>query len=493
MGISLRLNDRNDMIELETGNGETITLNSQQEAAVNNIFDWYHSEDKLFRLSGFAGTGKTTITKYVIAKLQEQSVLGRSMRICVAAPIHKAVKVIVAATGFPGHTLARLLGMSADINVDEFDPEKPEFVQKRPPIIGEYDLVILDEISMVNQALFEAIIKEVNKSPTVRIIFLGDSFQTPPIKEKISLIFTSPLITWASELTQVERQDDDDPVLGIHVAIRSDPDSSSDLFDHTSQTNSKGHGIQFLESPDFAKEILLTFTSEQYAEDPDYAKILCWSNAQCRYWNTNLRRRRMQVLYPDNVPPLMTMEIWPIMQGDVMMAFNGYENKLANSNDYLILRVEESEMSVRYPSSSGPKVVIVKTFGVWMVNVDTGRETFTHVLDQRDEDNQNLWMKAYWAYINQAKKNTSMWKQFFEFRSWIMLYEDIPLGYDTKKMISKDLDYGYAITVHKSTGSSYENVFVDGQNIDANWRNSERNRLKYVALSRQRKMAYYRE
>lgn len=479
------------MIELKTGNGETITLNSQQEAAVNNIFDWYHSGDKLFRLSGFAGTGKTTITKYVIAKLQEQSVLGRSMRICVAAPIHKAVKVIVAATGFPGHTLARLLGMSADINVDEFDPEKPEFVQKRPPIIGEYDLVILDEISMVNKALFEAIIKEVKKSSTVRIIFLGDPFQTPPIKEAISLIFTSPLITWASELTQVERQDDDDPVLGIHVAIRGNPDSSMDLFDHISQTNSKGHGIQFLENSEFAKEVLTAFTSEAYAEDPDYAKILCWSNKQCRYWNTNLRRRRMEHIHGDTT--VKGNYFYPVMQGDVMMAFNGYENKLANSNDYLILRVEESEMSVRYPASGGAKVVRVKTFGVWMVNVDTGKESFTHVLDQRDEDNQNLWMKAYWAYINQAKKNQSMWKQFFEFRSWIMLYEDIPLGYDTKKVISKDLDYGYAITVHKSTGSSYENVFVDGQNISENWKNSERNRLKYVALSRQRKMAYYRE
>lgn len=490
---SLRLNDRNNMIELEVGDGRTITLNSQQEAAVNNIFEWYHSGDKLFRLSGFAGTGKTTITKHVIAKLQEQSVLGRSMRICVAAPTHKAVKVIHRATDFPGHTLARLLGMSADIGIEEFDPEKPEFKQKKPPIIGDYDLVILDEISMVNTPLFEVILKEVKKSSTVRVIFLGDSFQTPPIGEAISPVFTSHAITWASELTQVERQDDDDPVLGIHVAIRGNPNSDTDLFEHVSAVNSKGHGIQFLENSEFAKEVLAAFTSEAYTEDPDYAKILCWSNKQCRYWNTNLRRRRMQALHLDNVPPLMTMEIWPIMQEDVMMAFNGYENKLANSNDYLVLRVEESEMSVRYPTSGGAKVVRVKTFGVWMVNVDTGRETFTHVLDQRDEDNQSLWMKAYWAYINQAKKNASMWKQFFEFRSWVMLYEDIPLGYEGKKKIGKDLDYGYAITVHKSTGSSYENVFVDGSNINENWVNSERNRLKYVALSRQRKMAYYRE
>jgi ATP-dependent exoDNAse (exonuclease V) alpha subunit len=50
--------------------------------------------------------------------------------------------------------------------------------------------------------------------------------------------------------------------------------------------------------------------------------------------------------------------------------------------------------------------------------------------------------------------------------------------------ISKDFDYGYAITVHKSQGSTYTNVFVDEADIDTNKKHAERNKLKYVAFSR---------
>lgn len=471
------------MIQLQLSDGNTITFNEQQEEAVRNILEWYHSGDKLYRLQGYAGTGKTTITKYVIAELRKANLLRRGLRICVAAPTHKAKKVIEQATGLPGHTLARLIGLSPDMSVDEFDPEKPEFKPKKPPIVGEYDLIILDEISMINKALFEHLIKEVNKSSTVHILFLGDDFQTPPIGEKVSEVFTSPLIEWASNLTHVERQDDDDPVLSILDTIRSNPDTRSDLFAHTNTINSRGHGVEFLDKSGFAQAILDKFLSEEYVEDPDYAKILCWTNDQCTFWNTNLRRKRMAEMHP-------LISHGPIMQGDVMMAFSGYENKIANSNDYLVLRVEPSEMVVKYPKD---KSIKLKTYGVWLVNVDTGVQTFTHVLDQEDEKNEDQWLKAYWAYFGAAGKDRSQWKQFFEFRSWIMLMRSIPISIDGKKKISKDLDYGYAITIHKSTGSSYENVFVDGVNLSENWQHHERNKLKYVALSRQRKMAYYRE
>lgn len=41
-------------------------------------------------------------------------------------------------------------------------------------------------------------------------------------------------------------------------------------------------------------------------------------------------------------------------------------------------------------------------------------------------------------------------------------------------------------------GSSYTNVFLDGINISKNWNNEERNKLKYVGISRMRKITYYR-
>ena len=51
-------------------------------------------------------------------------------------------------------------------------------------------------------------------------------------------------------------------------------------------------------------------------------------------------------------------------------------------------------------------------------------------------------------------------------------------------IIVKDLDYGYAITGHKSQGSTYSHVFVMENDINANWVLKERNQIKYVALTR---------
>ena len=50
--------------------------------------------------------------------------------------------------------------------------------------------------------------------------------------------------------------------------------------------------------------------------------------------------------------------------------------------------------------------------------------------------------------------------------------------------IKKDLDYGYAITGHKSQGSTYSHVFVMENDINENWVLKERNQIKYVALTR---------
>ena len=61
--------------------------------------------------------------------------------------------------------------------------------------------------------------------------------------------------------------------------------------------------------------------------------------------------------------------------------------------------------------------------------------------------------------------------------------EDIRDG-NKKLIVKKDFDYGYAITVHKSQGSTYNTIFITENVIDQNPLNEERNKLKYVALSR---------
>ena len=59
---------------------------------------------------------------------------------------------------------------------------------------------------------------------------------------------------------------------------------------------------------------------------------------------------------------------------------------------------------------------------------------------------------------------------------------DVYLG--DRMIIKKSLDYGYAITVHKSQGSSIKNTFVDLKDIRKQKNPDELRQLEYVALSR---------
>jgi ATP-dependent exoDNAse (exonuclease V) alpha subunit len=73
---------------------------------------------------------------------------------------------------------------------------------------------------------------------------------------------------------------------------------------------------------------------------------------------------------------------------------------------------------------------------------------------------------------------------------------------DQYQILEKDIDYGYAITAHKSQGSTYRVIFFDEHNFNQlkdGWslkhacpinRAMERDQLKYVAMTRPSQMAY---
>ena len=83
------------------------------------------------------------------------------------------------------------------------------------------------------------------------------------------------------------------------------------------------------------------------------------------------------------------------------------------------------------------------------------------------------------------KAKRMLWKRYYKIiGSFITPFD---LKYDDRVIKKKSIDYGYALSVHKSQGSTYDTVMVDMGNIMKCLNKIELRQLQYVAMSRTRK------
>ena len=128
-------------------------------AAVNN---------GIFILTGGPGTGKTTTIKSII-----EIFLNRNMKVALAAPTGRAAKRMSELTGKEAKTIHRLL----EVGTSD-DGKSHIFVRnERNPL--DADVIIIDEMSMVDVALFQALLKAAKMG--THFVLVGDSDQLPSV------------------------------------------------------------------------------------------------------------------------------------------------------------------------------------------------------------------------------------------------------------------------------------------------------------------------
>lgn len=139
-----------------------IEFDAMQISAVN-----YAMENSLFVLTGGPGTGKTTALNAIIEIFSN-----RKMSFALAAPTGRAAKRMTEVTGHNATTIHRLL------EVEWGESERINFAKNsKSPL--DYDVVIIDEMSMVDAQLFKAVLEATRI--TTRIILVGDSDQLPSV------------------------------------------------------------------------------------------------------------------------------------------------------------------------------------------------------------------------------------------------------------------------------------------------------------------------
>ena len=447
--------------QLQLTDGKIITFSEEQFDALNDIRSWLDDrESQYFTLSGYAGTGKTTIIRKIIEEY--------GGRIAVSAPTHKATNKIGDVTDTDSHTLASLIGLRPNVQLDNFDPNNPIFKPIAEPKIRDFSMVVIDEASMINEDLLEYIRQ--NIGPRTKIVFMGDEAQIPPIGEKRSGVFKDLKKGTSYQLTQTQRLTDGNPLGIIYDAIRNNLDKTDGGFERNTLLNSKGEGAIFTDNGKFfTKQVHETFASDEYKDDPDHVKVIAWTNDAVNGANQSIRK----YLYGENPAPLE--------KGEMLMGYNSIGGgkrggmRVQNSVEYKITNVEDIDtnhngirgrkINVEYKNQSGDII-----------------STNMFIVDTSDQENVDNYIRIHNSLESKAIGNKFRWGEYYAFRGSNLLPVAIPRK--GKRDIVKDIDYAYAITAHKSQGSTYKHVYVLENDIDRNRNIKERNQIKYVAMSR---------
>jgi exodeoxyribonuclease-5 len=177
-----------------------------QEAALRDVLAWYQdpASPQIFRLFGYAGTGKTTLAIEIAERVKEKG----SAKVLFGAFTGKAALVMQS----KGCTGARTIH-SLIYSIEEDGTEGlPKFVLNDASDVTDANLLIIDECSMVGAELAHDLM-----SFGVKVLVLGDPAQLPPVEDAGFFTECDPDFM----LTEVHRQAQGNPIIRLSMDIRA--------------------------------------------------------------------------------------------------------------------------------------------------------------------------------------------------------------------------------------------------------------------------------
>jgi exodeoxyribonuclease-5 len=442
-----------------------ITLNQGQTEALRLIKQFLASKDKEFLLEGPAGTGKTFLLKQILKDYNK--------KVTAIAPSHKAKKVLAKTLGFAVddvRTVASALAIKLNENTGTFEPDI--FLRKNNKIpIQKFQLIILDECSMVSNTIYEEINKMIN--PGTKIIYVGDKSQLPPIgQEEDSCVFS---IKNKFSLTQKMRQLAGSPIIKIGELLTENiqslnisdrpikPEHRVNVTDELSKSST-----YWINDYDvLINSFVADFKNNN--RDNNYVKMVTFNNEnhKNKFSVGNLNKEIRRRLFGDNVKDLVVGEI--LVAYDSFMFGEDKQPTFYNSDEFFIKDILEGK-TIKSVVSAYSKAKGSRTFPYeYKVNYLTLEAENKMVLSKRIPVIAEESLSKYKADLDKLYKT------------------DVQLALLLSKNFA-NLQYGYCSTAHKAQGSTYTITYVIEDNIMGEYTNISNNKAKnqalYVAVSR---------
>lgn len=459
------------------------TLNEDQIDALRKIDDFIRDPDsRVLTISGWAGTGKTTLMTIVKDRYWLRP------RLQFAATTHKAAAVLREKVGTKVFTVNSLFGIliETDMDGDDYDISRKKRKYDEENLMRG-SVVIIDEASMLSEENYRDVMEK-SKEKQCKVIFIGDPAQLAPVNEDdISIVFRDSGEDGRQvlELTRVERTDDV-PILEEATRVRT--------YGHLSyetNVNDKG-GVEYITSPEELTHVMDEYMSG-LKKNPNWFRILTYTNRNVENLNTLIRKKLGYGTKPERGEPLMSYANWGYV------GKNTY--KFINSESYTVTETAgERDIDLKDTIGDGEGVTI-HIIDLKIKSPTGDKQTIPYIDIRNDEDSRHgvmmvcqeklrLWKE--WKSIPMStpegkQRRNDIVMKINELDRLLFVNDNV--YDDTGHMLcSKVVDFGYAHTIHKSQGSTFEHVVMNDMDIENHCRDEKvKRQLRYVGLTRARR------
>lgn len=414
-------------------------------------------------ITGPAGTGKTTECGDILKYCHEAG-----LEVIVCAYTHKACGILRSKLppGTEVTTLHSYLKKRPTINVNASSKNHlTSSAQAGEP--DKIKLIVIDEYSMIGEkdyldlrALQD---EDYDGNAEVKILWLGDPFQLPPVQDQQAVI---PSGEYCLKLTVQRRRTEDNPLgMAIQQLI-------SYIDNPKAQWSALPQSAQFVRGQDIAKA---------YAEDTEKDKvILCYTNKAVQANNIFAEGRAFPV-HNDKLFCPSTQKYYTFLgnvgRNEIDLIDKPFGEPLMLGSKYktleYLVKMPDVEFA-EFEDEDGNVVTLAYIFGHY--DYKLMKDSYS---DQAAKSNSSIerefkgYKPAAWAKANDkhplARARSKAWRDFLTFDECVHC-----------------IDFSHAMTVHKSQGSTFKHVYVDTQDLGqlVNQNPKMYLRLMYVALSR---------
>lgn len=385
-------------------------LNKGQEQGLKIAIERHRQGCKFTTIAGYAGTGKSTLVRYIIDALNVEE-----DRVCHCAFTGKAAEVLKKKGNKNVATLHRLL-------YEHIPRPAGGFFRKPKPFI-DYDVIVVDEVSMAPKSLMELLFKH-----QVYVICLGDPFQLPPIdKDEDNHLLDNPHIF----LDEIMRQEEDSEIIQLTMKIRN-----QEPIDYYN-----GNEVKIIPYSDLNTGVL------QWGD-----QILTATNAKRQAINNQMRALQGRTGEP--------------VDGDKIICLRNYWDDSSLNGDALI---------------NGTIGILQNSFQTWREIprfVQSNIRKFDVLVGDLvvPETNDVYQMTEMDRQMIITGEKCCDWRLSYKLGKLRPKYGEI---------VPKEFTYAYAITVHKAQGSSWPNVVVLEESFPFD--KTEHARWLYTACTRAEK------